>query len=486
MSSIIKEYQESYQKYLKDESSLVGTSPGIALVKTTDEIVSVVKMGIPLKIQGNQTGLVGGATPIDQTILNLSQFNKIINFEQDKEEYLIEVQAGTSLLEINNALTNKSFPFENEATINYLKDNEYFLPINPTELSATIGGIIASDAKGSYHDFYGGISNYINELTFCFASGSITSIKRNEYCFKNNSLSINDYTINLEIEDDYDLIDLIIGSEGIFGLIISAKLRVIKKPSIIWGLGFFFEDDNVFTFIDYINNLNMESIKAFEYLDHNSIKLHQAFKEENTSLQDSPHIDEIYTSLVYLELHASNDELMERDALILLEQAISLTNREDNTWALSTEQEITMFNRIRHSIPEAINHKVALAQSNHYQIHKLSSDIYHYNASFQTVIKDITRLINPDLEYYLFGHVKGCHFHLNLVAHNQKEFHQAQELMKIIYITYQKENLFFEHGIGQLKKVFYQEYAPYLYQRDVQLKKQLDPLGIFNVGNKIV
>ncbi len=120
---LIKKDMSFYQSYLEDESGLKGTAESISFPETTEELVRVIKecnkTETPICIQGGKTGIRGGAVPQKGHVLNLSRLNAITGLRAEKDDYLIQVEAGLLLKDLKNQLMSKLIDSKNwdEASI---------------------------------------------------------------------------------------------------------------------------------------------------------------------------------------------------------------------------------------------------------------------------------------------------------------------------------------------------------------------------------
>jgi glycolate oxidase len=189
-------------EYHHDEMNTLVAKPDLVVKPiSTEEVSSIMKVAskynIPVLARGSGTGLVGGAVAINGGIvIDMRLMNKII--ELDENNLTIRVQPGVLLLELSQ----------------YVESKNFFYPPDPGEKTATIGGNISTNAGGMRAVKYGVTRPYVRALTVVLASGEI--LKLGSKTVKNSS--------------GYDLLDLMIGSEGTLGVITEATLRLIPLP----------------------------------------------------------------------------------------------------------------------------------------------------------------------------------------------------------------------------------------------------------------
>ncbi|MEM2431199.1 MAG: FAD-binding oxidoreductase [Candidatus Bathyarchaeia archaeon] len=195
---------ELIEGYLKDETpDSVRPEPSkeLILVKpsTTEDVSSILKIANKMKIPvfpvGGRTGLVGGAVPTKPgIILSLERMNKV---EIDEENLMAIAEAGATLGDLIRAAEDKGL----------------FFPPHPGDEGAQIGGLIATNAGGARAVKYGVMRNYVKGLEVVLPTGDILSLGGK--LLKNNT--------------GYDLMHLIIGSEGTLCVITKAVIKLFPK-----------------------------------------------------------------------------------------------------------------------------------------------------------------------------------------------------------------------------------------------------------------
>src|SRR5690606_8651150 len=155
------------------------------------------KESIPVTVRGAGTGLVGAAVPIlGGILLDMSGMNKII--ELDEVNLTLTVEPGVRLFEIYDAVESKGL---------------FYAP-DPGEKRASIGGNISTNAGGMRAIKYGTTREWVRSLEVVTPKGEL--LRFGSKVVKNST--------------GYGLKDLIIGSEGTLGIIVSATLKLIPKP----------------------------------------------------------------------------------------------------------------------------------------------------------------------------------------------------------------------------------------------------------------
>ncbi|MFH0925847.1 MAG: FAD-binding oxidoreductase [bacterium] len=207
-----------------------------------------------ITISGARTGIVGGAIPYSGAILSTEKMKKIINIRKDAhlEQWYIRVQPGLTLRELNQIIKNKrEIKLDIPGWQAFQRDDQiFFYPPDPTEDTASLGGTVATNASGARSYRYGSTRKYTNGLRVVLANGEVISLRRGPLktnrpgSFKITSetgyeieIKIPGYvmpkvkhTAGYYVSDEFDLIDLFIGSEGTLGIFTEIELTLLPAP----------------------------------------------------------------------------------------------------------------------------------------------------------------------------------------------------------------------------------------------------------------
>ncbi|MBE0478735.1 FAD-binding protein [Candidatus Aerophobetes bacterium] len=191
--------------YAHDETAGLHAQPEVVVRATTAEQISrLMKFAnekkIPITPRGAGYGLSGGAVPVcGGIVLSLEKMDKIL--EIDKKNLMLTVEPGVITGKIHEAVEKEGL----------------FYPPDPASLdSCSIGGNIAENAGGPRAVKYGVTKDYVCGLDAVLPSGEI--IQLGGKLVKNVT--------------GYNLIDLLIGSEGTLAIITRIILRLIPLPKV--------------------------------------------------------------------------------------------------------------------------------------------------------------------------------------------------------------------------------------------------------------
>jgi glycolate oxidase len=234
--------REQMIDYLTDETSAtVKPKPAeeLILVKpaSAQEVSSILKLAnrarIPVFPRGGGTGLCGGAIPTeDGLILSLERLKGI---EIDKDNLMAIAEAGVTLKEL----------------VEKVEAAGLFFPPHPGDESAQVGGLVACNAGGSRAVKYGVMRAYVKGIDVVLPTGELLSLGGE--LLKNNT--------------GYDLMHLIIGSEGTLAVITRVILRLF--PQVAASATMIVPYDNRHDAINTVPKILQSGIipLAIEYMD---------------------------------------------------------------------------------------------------------------------------------------------------------------------------------------------------------------------------
>ncbi len=195
----------SYKDLVRLRSLKLDQAPDVVLFPSQEnEIVRIIevcrKNRIALIPFGGGSNVVGSLEP--QTgghsavaILNMMRFNRVIAI--DELSTVATVEAGIYGPDLEKQLTEKGW------TLGHFPQSFEF---------STLGGWIAMRSSGQNSILYGGVERWVVSLRIVTPAGVIETLE-----------------IPREAAGP-DLKQVLIGSEGIFGVIVSAKIRVTPQP----------------------------------------------------------------------------------------------------------------------------------------------------------------------------------------------------------------------------------------------------------------
>lgn len=173
----------------------------VVLPRSTEEVAAVCKLakglGLPVVPRGAGTGLSGGCLAPDGGIMiALTRMTRLLEVDLPNRRALVE--AGM----VNQKLTDAVAP-----------DGYGFAPDPSSQFACTIGGNVAENSGGPHTLKYGVTVNHVLGLEVVLPDGEVVWLGG-----------------GAEDAPGYDLVGLMVGSEGTFGIVTKALVRLVPQP----------------------------------------------------------------------------------------------------------------------------------------------------------------------------------------------------------------------------------------------------------------
>ena len=246
----------------------------VVLPRTTEEVVRVMRYcsdaGLKIVPRGAGTSLAGGALPAeDAIVLCISKMNRVL--EIDYEARFARVESGITNLAISEAVTPRGF---------------FYAPDPSSQLACTLAGNLAMNSGGAHCLKYGVTTNNVLGLKMVLMTGEVIEIGG----------------AHLDA-DGYDLLGLIVGSEGQFGVITEATVRIIKaaegaRPMLIG----FNSSEDAGRCVSAIIASGIIPV-AIEFMDKPAIEVCESFAKAGYPLDVG--------ALLIVEVEGSQDEIQD-------------------------------------------------------------------------------------------------------------------------------------------------------------------------------
>jgi glycolate oxidase len=212
--AIVLRRPEELMLYEYDGSALDQGMPEVVVVpRTTAEVAACVRvaaqLGVPIVARGAGTGLAGGSVPEQGgLVISLTRLNRILAI--DPVARTARVQPGV----VNTDLSLAAAPY-----------GLHFAPDPSSQRASTIGGNIATNAGGPHCLKYGVTTNHVLAVTLVLGDGRVIEVSR----------------AALDAPG-YDLLGVVVGSEGTLGIVTEAVVKLTPNPESIYTFLAIYDD----------------------------------------------------------------------------------------------------------------------------------------------------------------------------------------------------------------------------------------------------
>ncbi len=173
----------------------------VVLPETTQQVSRILAwchaQGVKVVPRGSGTSLSGGALPLaDAVLLGLGKFKRVIDI--DYENRIAVVQPGVTNLAITQAVEERGF---------------YYAPDPSSQIACSIGGNVAENSGGVHCLKYGLTTNNVLGVELVLMDGEIVRLGGRQLD-----------------PAGLDLLGVVVGSEGLLGVVTEVTVRILPKP----------------------------------------------------------------------------------------------------------------------------------------------------------------------------------------------------------------------------------------------------------------
>ncbi|MEI8145045.1 MAG: FAD-linked oxidase C-terminal domain-containing protein [Alphaproteobacteria bacterium] len=244
----------------------------VVLPETTEQVAEIMAFchaeGVPVVARGAGTSLAGGAIPQeDAVVLGVSKMNRVLDISY--ADRVMRVQSGITNLAISGEVSHAGF---------------FYAPDPSSQLACTIAGNVAMNSGGAHCLKYGVTTNNVLGVRLVTVEGEIVDIG-------SGALDA----------AGYDLLGLIVGSEGQLGVVTEVTVRILRAAEgarpVLFG---FDEIGQAGQTVADIIGAGIIPV-AIEYMDRQAIEICEAFAHAGYPLD--------VEAMLIIEVEGSEDEM---------------------------------------------------------------------------------------------------------------------------------------------------------------------------------
>ncbi len=476
--------------FSSDESHLPGTAIGVSRPRNARDVAAILRTcflcGVPVTICAGRSNLTGSATPEGGIMMSMSSMQEPA-LHIDEAAKQVTAPVGMFLEEMRKAVRSETH-------------SRLYYPVDPTSRAeAAVGGSIACNASGFTPGASGATREWVQRIGVVLPCGTFVSATRGEIMSADGKfvLICDNKTMEIPVprhprpaiknaggpyssEDGVmDFVDFIVGSEGLYGVVVDVTLKLLDRPEAY--LDFFFslpseaEAVKLRIQLEAMLEGDLSGLTAFEYF---GINCRQYMKHESRFFSGENPV------AVYLQIPVSAetaDSATEAwfERLCSLDVAID----PDAIILLDNERDRTLFMEARHSLP-ANSLEVVM----HRGTYTLMTDTVVPTERFAEFLSFTHALLNKNkLDYLAFGHLGDCHLHFSMMPEKSQLENATRVYEKIVAKSAELGGVYSgEHGTGKRKRA---DFLACNGQRGVdeirKVKSALDPEYLLNRGNVV-
>jgi D-lactate dehydrogenase (cytochrome) len=476
--------------FATDSSNLPGKADALCRPTSERECAIVFRTcfraGIPYTISAGRSNLTGSATPdggVLVSTVNMLEPEVMV----DASAMTVRAPVGMILEDLRNQVLEQS-------------GRELIYPVNPTSRTdAAVGGAVACNASGFTPGDIGATRAWVASVDFLFPDGMKASAGRGQVVSEAGRFVLDgggtarDFPVPRHHrpaiknaggpfsapDGSLDFVDLVVGSEGMFGLVTACTLKLEPRPRDYLDLFFSLpEEANALAFADYLRATlpgGVGTLSALEYFGIHSRKYMD--HEEKLFRGDNPVA--VYVQAPLKEQRV--DDAAEAWFEILLASDCGLD--EDAVMLLDNDRDRAVFLEARHSMPAN-----SLEVVQHRGTYTIMTDTVVPPERFPEFLAFTHETIRSEgMDYLSFGHLGDCHLHFQILPTKEQLPRGAAIYDEVVAKSADLGGIYSgEHGTGKRKRAdFLRCYGPEAVEGLRQCKAAVDPEWLLNRGNVI-
>ncbi|MCY4106734.1 MAG: FAD-binding oxidoreductase [Chloroflexi bacterium] len=389
---------------------------------------------IPVTAWGAGSGLEGNAIPVCGGVsLSMTRMNRILDVHAD--DFQVTCQPGIGYKDLNEQLAREGL----------------FFPPDPGA-NASIGGMIANNAAGIRTVKYGATKDNVLRMQVALADGSLIEV---------GSRSIKQSC-------GYDLLHLIIGSEGTLGIVTEATLKLTPLPmAVSSALAHFPDVEMAVEAVVAIRGSGLEPA-ALEFMDAHHVEMIN--RSEGMAMEEKP--------TLFMEFHHSNETALQVGLEFLEEICAELG---------ATGYRATADPAERRKLWHVRHHSYEIMVRSHPGMNFLILDVAVPISAYPALIHAAReRIADRGAVGYFLGHAGDGNIHIELPfpEGDERAYHAALALNDDIVAEALalRGTATGEHGVGMGKAHWMEREHGKALGVMRSIKETLDPKGILNPG----
>jgi D-lactate dehydrogenase (cytochrome) len=469
---------DTVASFLEDAAHYPGGHAAGVFFPRTEADVAAILLAHPAVLPiGAQSSVTGGATPRGEVVLSTARMASIVEIGSADAR----VQPGLPLVTLKQALAERG---------------SYYPPA-PTYDGAFVGGTISTNASGAATFKYGSTRNWVRGLTVVLATGDVLDLERGQvFAHPEGYFEIDARAGRRRVPvpayrmpdvpkraagyfaaPGMDLIDLFIGSEGTLGVVVEARLGIVRPaPAICLAL---IPVPNEAQAIGLVATLRQRSkrtwatgepngidVSAIEMLDRRCLAmLHEDGSDAKHGIHLPPATEVALLVQVELPPDTTGEAAFEAIASALdpgtPDTALGRFCRVLDEAGVLDAVEVAVpgdraraeqFFAFREAAPEAVKHRVGVAKQAAPGLQKTAADMIVPFERFGEMLRVYREgYERRGLPYAIWGHVSDGNVHPNVIPRTLADVEAGQDAI----LEFGREAIarggspLSEHGVGR-------------------------------------
>lgn len=473
--------------FAKDSSNLPGVAEALARPRDERQVAVFLRVcraaGIRVTLSGGRSNLTGSATPEGGVVLStVALMGPAVQVSE--AERTVVAPVSMILEDVRNSVVATT-------------GGRLFFRVDPTSRTdASVGGCLACNASGFTPGETGAMRHWVKALRLCLPDGRIIAASRGQYVSQDGRFLLQGAGGDVvwpvptyprpavknaggpfsAPDGTMDLVDLIVGSEGLFGLVTGCTLGLAPRPKAYLDLFFSLPgEDEALRFLAAARAHFHGDLGGLTALEYFGINARRYMKHEDRFFRGADPVG------IYIQeplFDREMDEAAEDWLGILAEAGVNLG--DDQILSLDTDALRVLFTEARHST--AANYVEAVQHRGTFTV--LTDCVVppeHFSAFLQFAHERISR---EGIDYLAFGHLGDCHLHFAMLPTQGQTVTAVAAYDDIVARSADLGGVYSgEHGTGKRKrKDFLRCHGAGAADQVLCCKMAVDPDWLLNVG----
>ena len=426
--------------YSYDGTFAAHVPDGVVSPDSTEQVSSILQVAyreaIPVIPRGMASGLAAGTVAFGGgLVLNLTRMNRIL--EIDHQNMTATAQSGVITSDLATAVEAEGF----------------FYPPDPASIrQSTLGGNVVCNSGGPRCLKYGVTGDYVMALEAVLSDGRV--LRTGNKCIK-------DVT-------GYDLVHLLIGSEGTLAVVTEVTVKLLPKPKEKRTALAIFSDIEKAS--QAVNDILLTGVlpATLEIVDETAINC----------VEEYLHLGLDCTADAMLIIETDGDPQSAAHEIEIAADVCRQAGAKEVQVAKDQAESDDLW-KARRSVSPSLGRV---------RPNKLGEDIVVPRSAIPDMIIRIKEIsLKHDLPIVIFGHAGDGNLHPNILfdRRDQEEWERVEAAVGDLFAAAVElgGTLSGEHGVGVLKRPYLEmALGPLAVEVMQGIKKALDPRGILNPG----
>ena len=426
--------------YSYDGTFAAHVPDGVVSPDSTEQVSSILQVAyreaIPVIPRGMASGLAAGTVAFGGgLVLNLTRMNRIL--EIDHQNMTATAQSGVITSDLATAVEAEGF----------------FYPPDPASIrQSTLGGNVVCNSGGPRCLKYGVTGDYVMGLEAVLSDGRV--LRTGNKCIK-------DVT-------GYDLVHLLIGSEGTLAVVTEVTVKLLPKPKEKRTALAIFSDIEKAS--QAVNDILLTGVlpATLEIVDETAINC----------VEEYLHLGLDCTADAMLIIETDGDPQSAAHEIEIVADVCRQAGAKEVQVAKDQAESDDLW-KARRSVSPSLGRV---------RPNKLGEDIVVPRSAIPDMIIRIKEIsLKHDLPIVIFGHAGDGNLHPNILfdRRDQEEWERVEAAVGDLFAAAVElgGTLSGEHGVGVLKRPYLEmALGPLAVEVMQGIKKALDPRGILNPG----